>query len=144
MVARAREAGDLPWKKLDRGALLTAIGVDPVSGLIGPGGQMIGRMADMIEAGSWVGDLNLTQTEIIDVIREVMAKKPDGPPLTFLYFTNAMQRFAGQKNRPTLKPIEGGQNERTSHSDRRQYTSEASRAHQVLIAGFARAVSDEP
>jgi hypothetical protein len=103
----AREVSDFT----DREAILSAIGVDPVSGIIGPTGKRIGTMIDMIEARRWFDDLGLTLPEIISQIEEVMRVKRDGPPASFSYFTKAMQRLADQKARPTLKPIEGGSNE---------------------------------
>lgn len=130
--------------RTEREIVLEAIGADPISGLIGPNGQCIGRLIDMQEFRSWKQDLGLELPEIIEVIRDVMARKQDGPPSTFTYFTQPMQRFAGQKSRPALTPIEGGQNERNRQGGTDRHPSAASRAHQGLIAGFARAVSEEP
>ena len=150
--ARPREAENPQgWKSLDRETLLTAIGADPVSGMISPNGRMIGGIVDMRIAGAWVDDLGLTQGEIVEVIRDVMARKSDGPPTTFKYFDKAMQRFAGLKKRPALTPIEGGQNERAignqnfnaGGSKPAVGASGADRAHQNLVAAFARAVSRE-
>lgn len=150
--ARPREGPQKPgWKTLDRETLLTAIGADPVSGLIGPCGRAIGGIVDMRIAGAWVDDLKLTQDEIVEVIRDVMARKTDGPPTTFKYFDKAMQRFAGLKTRPALTPIEGGQNERAIEN--RNFNAGGARsaigaaaagqAHQNLVGAFARAVSRE-
>lgn len=125
--------------RTEREIVLEAIGADPISGLIGPNGQCIGRLIDMREFRSWKQDLGLELPEIIEVIRDVMTRKQDGPPSTFTYFTQPMQRFAGQKSRPALTPIEGGQYERNNKGG-----TTAGRAHQGLIAGFARAVSKEP
>ncbi len=55
----------------------------------------------------WQG-LDLTDDEIIETVSEVMASKTDGPPSTLAYFNPAMQRRAGLKLRPDLKPIDGG------------------------------------
>jgi len=137
------------WKLLDREILLTAIGADPVSGMVGPCGRAIGGISDMRIAEAWFDDLKLTQDEIVHVIREVMKSKFDGPPSTFKYFDKAMQRFAGIKIRPALTPHEGGQNER--HIENRNLNagratggvSAAGQAHQNLIGAFARAVSDQ-
>jgi uncharacterized protein YdaU (DUF1376 family) len=76
--ARPREGAENPgWKILDRETLLSAIGADPVSGLIGPNGRAIGGVVDMRIAGAWVDDLQLTQDEIVQVIRDDLGgKKP--------------------------------------------------------------------
>jgi hypothetical protein len=92
------------WRRLDREALLTAMGADPVSGLVGPNGRQIGGLADMHTAGAWLDDLGLTEGEVMAIIAEVMAKKHDGPPSSFRYFNAAMATFAGRKGEPKLSP----------------------------------------
>ena len=84
-----------------RELILAAIGVDR-SGLTGRGGRILGNQSDMFEAGRWATDLGLTETEQLDLIREIMARKTDGPPGTFKFFTAAMQRLAGEKAAPPL------------------------------------------
>lgn len=129
----------------DREQILTAIGADPISGLIGLNGKQIGRMADMQEARRWRDDLGLNLNEVLSVIDDVMSRKTDGPPGTFSYFTAAMQRHAGEKAKPKLTPIEGGQSERANpgdHRNRNPHTA-AGRAHQNLVAAFAGTIPDE-
>ncbi len=89
----------------DREAILTAIGVDPVSGITGPSGRMIGTQADMAEVARWLDLPGLTMTLILAEIRTVMANKRDGPPSSFRFFTKAMQRLSGEMTRPALDPI---------------------------------------
>ena len=99
----------------DREQILAAIGVDPISGLTGRGGQMIGNPADMVCARSWINDLGLTMPEIIEVIRDTMAKKTTGPPSVFKYFNESMQRLAAAKSAPALKPSEGNYDSRPAN-----------------------------
>ena len=87
-----------------RERILEAIGVDPISGLTGQGGRMLGTLAHMQDAQRW-SELGLTIEEQVEVIREVMAAKRDGPPKSFNYFNDAMRRAAGQKAAPALTPI---------------------------------------
>lgn len=88
-----------------RERILTAIGVDPISGLTGRGASMIGTPADMIEAGRWTGDLGLTEAQVIDQISHIMAKKRNGPPSSFGYFSRAMQEFAGKVSTAAAEPM---------------------------------------
>lgn len=83
--------------KTFREKMLEAIGVDPVSGLTGRGGAMLGTQADMLEARRWFTDLKLSPAEVLSVVSEAMQRKPDGPPSRFSYFTKAMQRYAAAK-----------------------------------------------
>ena len=147
--AHAREAANPPPVsesfQTDREAILEAIGADPISGMFGPNGKQIGRLADMQEARRWRDELGLGLDEVLTVIREVIAGKRDGPPNSFSYFTGAMQRLAGQKNRPALTPIEGGQNDqRAHHNGGTGQPSAQRRAHESLASAFARAIPDEP
>ena len=88
-----------------RERMLTAIGVDPVTGLTGHGGAILGTRHDMELAVRWKSDLGLTEETIVAVIAETMAKKPDGqPPNSFKYFNRAMQREAARRDEPPLTP----------------------------------------
>lgn len=88
----------------DREAILTAIGVDPVSGITGPSGRMIGTQADMAELGRWLALPGITVPIILTEVRRIMAGKRDGPPSTFRFFTAAIQRLSGEISRPALEP----------------------------------------
>lgn len=138
VVARAREADppdrcepppppepppkpDPPPADTHRGCLLTAMGADPVSGLTGPNGRMLGKASDMIEAVRWRDDLGLSEDEQLAVVRDVMATAP-GPPSTFRYFGDAIRRLAGAKAAPALTPqATGGKNGRGRSLERRQF-----------------------
>lgn len=87
-----------------RERILDACGVDPISGLTGPSGRMIGTQADMAEVGRWQRDLGLTGDQVVEAIRDVMARKRDGPPSSLTYFRPAMQRLAGSLSEPALSP----------------------------------------
>lgn len=144
---RAREFSKHPppAEATFRERILSAIGVDPISGFTGHGGFMLGRMSDMAEANAWLSDLGLTEEEVIGVVSEVMAKR-DGPPNSFKYYTPAMREFAGAKSAPKQTSIEGGAGDPSRSSGRKRGPGESrgASAHETLMSGFARAVSDEP
>ncbi len=102
--ARGAEKPDpKPGEPTFRERLLTAIGADPVSGMIGPNGRTLGTKTDMIEAGRWLTDLGLTEAECLVQAAETISTKRDGPPSKFSYFTPAMTRLAGAKSAPPLE-----------------------------------------
>jgi uncharacterized protein YdaU (DUF1376 family) len=95
----AREA-----PQTDREAILVAIGVDPVSGITGPSGRMLGTQADMAEVARWLELPGITVPIILTEVRRIMGGKRDGPPSTFRFFTAAIQRLSGEISRPALEP----------------------------------------
>ena len=61
---------------------------------------------DLIEVRAWGTALGLCHADQLEVIREVLPTKPEpGPPDRLKYFSKAMQRRAGELERPPLKPI---------------------------------------
>lgn len=114
--ARAREV--MPRTNAEiatpREQMLEAIGADPVSGMVGPNGKMIGTRADMEEAARWTA-LGLSLEDQIAVIREVMASAPE-PPRSFSYFTPAMQRLAGARQAGPLQPSQPSKRGNRSHA----------------------------
>ncbi len=99
----------------DREAILTAIGVDPVSGITGPSARMIGTRADMAEAARWLDLPGMTMPIVLEEITRVMANKRDGPPSSFKFFTKAMQRLSGELTQEALQPTQparGARNDR--------------------------------
>lgn len=126
--------------EIRRERILIAMGHDP-SGQTADG-RIIGKIADMRRATAWREDLGLTLDEILEVIREVVARKGGEPPYGFSYFDKPMAQYAGQKNAPKLTPIEGGKSD-VSAATRRSgsgSTSSQARAIQGQVAGFARAL----
>jgi uncharacterized protein YdaU (DUF1376 family) len=87
-----------------RERLLVAMGADPVSGLSGPNGKILGTQADMAEVSRWQ-QLGLSPQEQLGVVAEVIAGKTDGMPANFRYFTPAMQRLAGAKQAGPIAPV---------------------------------------
>lgn len=85
---------DQPSDQTTRERLLSAIGADPISGMMGPNGAMLGRQSDMQTASGWA-DLGLTIDQQCRIIGERMAnaraKAPHFVPRSFAYFTGAMQ-----------------------------------------------------
>ena len=148
---RARD--DLPDQtECLREQILGQIGADPVSGLSGPTGKILGTFQDMTIANRWKDDLGLTDSEIVTIVGEVMRAKPDGPPASFRYFDQAMQRAAGAKSRPKLTPIEGGSpdgSDVSTGSTRRQSQQAKRRGprggstHSNFLAAFAGPVPED-
>ena len=92
--------------KSARETILEAIGVDPVSGITGPEGRMIGTAADMATAATW-SEMGLTLDQQVAVIREVCArarrKSPGWQPRGFGYFTDAMGDVRkARQSKPTV------------------------------------------
>lgn len=144
--ARLREA-DPPENDTatEREMLLKAMGVDPMSGIIGPDGRMIGRIADMQEYRRWRDDLGLSLSEVLDVVTEIITRKRDGPPRSFSYFTEPMREHAGNKRKPKLVPIDGDQSHGHHGNRVTQHPQSGggdgkSRAIAGTVAGFQRAI----
>lgn len=112
-----------------RERLLTAMGL--TSGITATG-RMLGNPGDMAEAKRWA-EMGLTLDQQRDVIRELMAKKRDGPPSSFRYFTEAMRRRAGELTAPPLQPI---------HSEHRKATQNERHAFDHAIHETAKRLSD--
>lgn len=139
-------AAKVTTNRTDREQLLEAIGADPISGMFGPNGKMIGNAADLLEARRWRDDLGLTLNDALSVIKDVMAKKRDGPPNGFKYFTEAMQRHAALINQPTLKPAKGGTDDQRDHHQAGAFrpSTPQGRTVEKFVAAFARGVPEEP
>ena len=84
-----------------REQLLAICGADPVSGLTGEGGRMIGRSVEMAEITQIMHAHNLTEDEVVGVVREQMVAKRAGrdpsPPTTLGYFRKTLLQFAAAK-----------------------------------------------
>ena len=81
------------------------MGVSP-SGFSGPS-SFIGGQGDMAEAARWLALPGMTLPVILTEIRRIVATKQDGPPKSFRYFTDAMQRLSGQLSAQPLQPTSG-------------------------------------
>ena len=107
--------------------LLSACGVDPVSGLTGYGSAQLGKSDQMIEANRWLTDLGLTERDVLTEVANIIARKRDGPPSSLKFFTPAMQRLAANLNEARSKPIAptelrsipGGRHDRATARDQR-------------------------
>lgn len=117
-----------------RETLLAAMGADPVSGIIGPNGRMLGRQEDMVWAVQWT-DLGLSVEDQVGVIREVLSGKTDGPPKSFKYFNPAMARLIQARRAAPIEinPAESAPT-RTSHHGSNDRFNEAFRR---LVDGVA-------
>ncbi|MEN8949916.1 helix-turn-helix domain-containing protein [Planktotalea arctica] len=87
-----------------RERILGTCGADPTSGIVGPNGSVLGTRGDMHEVERWRTDLSLSDADIIEVVRDVMTRKKNGPPNRFTYFTRAMQECSAEKSRLPLQP----------------------------------------
>lgn len=137
------EPGSTPPEPTFRERLLVACGVDPVSGMTGRGGQMIGRKADMAVAAKWTAPmpdgLGLTEDDCVAVIAEERTRMRD-PPGGFRYFDGPMARLAAARAAPPpaiTEPVNGA-----SHAPRQSPRAAAGDAiHRLaddLAAGRAR------
>ena len=97
----ARE--DFPDDPTHRERLLTAAGADPVSGIIGPNGTVLGKVSDMERAKRW-SKLGLSIETQCAVIKEAIDRKKDTDqffvPRSFAYFDGAMDDAAQAGSRP--------------------------------------------
>lgn len=115
-----------------RERILKEIGADPVSGITGHGGRMLGVRTDMIEAEKWVSELRLSEQSCLTVIREVMSKRKSGPPSTFRYFTPAMRELAAAIQSEKITPMPLG--ERHDRSPRKPSNDDILHAAQQIAA----------
>ncbi|WP_081780528.1 YdaU family protein [Sulfitobacter sp. 20_GPM-1509m] len=93
----------------------------PASGITATG-KIVGNQADMAALNRAMTDLGLSQSEVLAVVAETAQRKRDGPPSSLNYFIEPLRKFAGAKNAPKIKAIDGGRNgERTSKSEIRQH-----------------------
>jgi hypothetical protein len=86
-----------------RERILSAMGADPVSGMIGPNGTRLGTVNDMAEAAKWdAAGISLSdQCRLIaERVSAIKAKQPHFVPRSFAYFNGAMSDFAARKSSP--------------------------------------------
>lgn len=135
----ARSEMASPETQTFRERLLEAIGADPITGLTGPAGRLIGTQADMAEAKRWLELPGLTEDVIVEEVRSIANKRRSGKlPGTFRYFTDAMQRLSGALTAPALLPeapsTHGASEHRSSHRQASQ---------QAIIEAAARGSTNE-
>lgn len=118
----------------EREMILAAIGVDPVSGLTGRGGKMLGTQADMAEVARWLDLPGITVPIVLTEVRRIMAGKRDGPPSSFRFFSPAMQRLSGELSRPALDPISPSPSTGARH-DRQRFDQAINAVADGLSAG---------
>lgn len=86
-----------------RERLLAAMGVDPISGLIGPNGRRLGTVADTVEAEKWSA-MGISLDRQCAVIAERCAAmrraNPHWTPGRFAYFSGAMADLAAANAAP--------------------------------------------
>jgi len=141
---RARDHNPQPRSEIAtaREQILEIMGLDG-TGILGPSGKMVGRVADMQEYRRWQTDLNLNHETIIDIIREVITDKRQTAdpslPSTFSYFTKAMQRTAAaMATKPPLRPIEEGQRNANGYHPASHSRDPKSKAVGGMVESFQR------
>lgn len=121
-----------------REIVLEAMGHDK-SGVTATG-QVVCNPTQMLEVNRWKDDLGLSEQEIISVIEATVCRS--GPPSTPKYYSQAMQRFAGEKAAPKLQPTEGGSYDNRSHNrlpHRSDHRPDAALEQIARLAGIGRA-----
>ena len=98
-VGGTRSCGGASDALTFRERILEACGADPVSGLTGPSGQMLGTPEQMLHVRRWCDELGLSEDEILAVIQSRVAamrhKTGRRAPVEHLrYFDGAMVSFA--------------------------------------------------
>lgn len=117
-------------------AILIAAGIDPTKDVTG---KWLGLSAQH-EVASWRA-LGLTQSEIVDVIRDVR-RGARHPPSTLSYFRQPMQRAAGLKVAAPLDPIPPS-DQATGGSRHGRQPDSLDRTQRVIAGAAARARARE-
>lgn len=99
-----------------RERILIAIGVDPVSGLTGQGGTMLGTQAHMAEARRWLQLPGITEDAAVSEVAQIMGRSSN-IPRSFSYFTAAMQQLSGALSAPRLEPSAATQNPQSGETE---------------------------
>ncbi|MEO9633087.1 MAG: YdaU family protein [Sulfitobacter sp.] len=68
-------------------------------------GRMIAGKAEFAEFDKARTDLGLSESEAVEVVAEIAARKRDGPPNSLKYFTDPLRQYAGAKNAPAVTAI---------------------------------------
>lgn len=110
-----REATPQGEIQTNRERLLSAMGADPVSGMIGPNGTRLGQSRDMATAAKWAEILPIDdQCRLIsERVSAAKSKSPHFAPRSFEYFSGAMADLAATKAKPLPQGVASG-----SKSDR--------------------------
>lgn len=86
-----------------REQILSAIGVDPVSGLTGHGGSQLGTQAHMAEASRWLELPGITEAVAVAEVARIAARRSE-KPRSFSFFTDAMRSLSAALSAPKLSP----------------------------------------
>lgn len=86
-----------------REQILSAIGVDPVSGLTGHGGSQLGTQAHMAEAHRWLELPGITEAIAVAEVARIAARRSEKPK-SFSYFTESMRGLSAALSAPKLSP----------------------------------------
>ena len=117
-----------------RERLLAAMGVGP-EGVAGPS-RFLGSQADMAEVARWLAMPAMSVEAVEAEIARLIAKKRDGPPASFKYFTGAMQRLSTALSAPPLEPapVEERRSEQKPTRDRRIAAADDAFAERIAFA----------
>lgn len=86
-----------------REQILSAIGVDPVSGMTGHGGTQLGTQGHMAEAARWLELPGITEAVAVAEVARIAARRSDKPK-SFSFFTDAMRSLSAALSAPKLSP----------------------------------------
>lgn len=78
-------------------------------------GQMVGSFADFSLFEKARSDLKISEQDALSIIEEVAKRKRDGPPSSLKYFQDAMSRYAGARDSPTVAASTSGQGGGPAH-----------------------------
>jgi uncharacterized protein YdaU (DUF1376 family) len=141
--ARVRAHGDdpdlIPFDKVDDDQVM----IDKIAHAAGVKLENETKPLDTLD--SW-RKLELSEEDILDVIRSVRSKKKNDPPERLAYFTKAMNERARSKKQPKLQTIDGGKTDDDKpKKTRNRETPGERRARERLAAdlNFARSLKGE-
>ena len=86
-----------------REQILSAIGVDPVSGMTGHGSTQLGTQGHMAEAARWLDLPGITEAVAVAEVARIAARRSDKPK-SFSFFTDAMRSLSAALSAPKLSP----------------------------------------
>lgn len=133
--ARETDLSDIPFDQVDERAQF----IDAVFSASGVKQEAEDDAAGIV--GSWK-KLDLTDDDVIEVIRAVRRRKNGGPPKRLAYFSEAMQNFARSKSEPKSKPVSEGKTD--DRPQRRRTSGERAAAEQLARdLDFARDLDGE-
>jgi len=82
------------------------MGADPISGINGLNGSILGSKADMIVMEKWTAAGLSTEEQVSEVLSVMKRRRDSGPIFSFSYFSQSMANLVAAKSRPLPPPSE--------------------------------------